>query len=407
MRILQVEKTYFPQGGAPKYALELSGLLQSAGHEVIPFSVFHEKNLASPYAQFFPKTFDFSDVKNASFGKKIAAAATIFYSREAKQKMEKLLDQETIDVAHLHNIYHQISPSILPVLKKRSIPVVMTLHDYKLLSPNYTMFHHGAVHEEDARGWYGSCVINKGFKNSRLLSALVTAEMIFHHKFKKYYERSVDVYLAPSLFIRDLFIKHGFPADKIVHLPLPTMATAGPVVKPGAYVAYVGRLSEEKGLRVLLSAAEMTPDIKYVIVGAGPEETMLKTIITKDHLSNVQLVGFKQGDELKSILAGARLLVAPSIWYENYPLSILEAKAAGKVVIGSMIGGIPELLPRDLLVQPNNPTSLAGAISTWFIKKNTDLVEKGIVLQKEARLANDPKNHLEKIVEVYNQVIGR
>lgn len=407
MRILQIEKFYYPQGGASKYAIELSGLLRNTGHDVVPFAVSNEKNLPSPYAQFFPKTFDFSELKNASLSKKLAAAGTVFYSRESARKLEALLGQEIIDVAHLHTIYHQISPSILPVLKKHGIPVVMTLHDYKLLSPNYTMFHHDAVHDEDARGWYTSCIKNKCFKDSRLLSALVTAEMIFHHKIKKYYERSVDLYLAPSLFIRDLFIKHGFPADKIVHFPLPVAAEHGAVAKPGDYVLYVGRLSEEKGLRVLLSAAEITSDIKYVIVGSGPEDAILKKIIEERHLSNVQMAGFKQGGDLKAIVAGARLLVVPSVWYENYPLSILEAKAAGKVVVGSLIGGIPELLPKDLLVQPNDPIALAKTISAWFMKKNTDLIEKGIVLQKEAVLINDSKNHLEKIVEVYNQVIDR
>lgn len=406
MRILQVEKFYFPQGGAPKYALQLSDLLRDAGHEVIPFAAASDKNLPSPYARFFPKTFDFTELKDASFGKKIAAARTIFYSGEAKRQMEKLLDKEVIDVAHIHNIYHQISPSILPVLKKRGIPIVMTLHDYKLLSPNYTLFHHGAVHEEDARGWYTSCVKNKCFKDSRLLSALVTAEMIFHHKLKKYYEHSVDLYLAPSVFIRDLFIKHGWPAEKIVVMPLPTPAVTGAIAKPGKYVAYVGRLSEEKGLRVLLAAAEITPDITYKIVGAGPEEKYLQTIIAERALSNVQLVGFKQGKELQSIVADARLLVAPSIWYENYPLSILEAKAVGKVIIGSEIGGIPELLPNDLLVRPNDPKVLAKAISEWYEKKNTDLVEKGMVLQKETLRENDENLHLQKIIDVYNQVIG-
>ncbi len=403
MTILQAHKYYWPRDGASNYMLSLSKLLEERGETVIPFAMQGRENLPTPYGEFFVPEMNLRDPEKANVGEKIRYTLRMFYSIEAKKRMRKLLDTHPVDIAHIHNIYHHISPSILSELKRRKIPIVMTLHDYKLLAPNYTMFHHGAVHEEDARGWYLSCVKNKCMKDSRAQSAIVVAEMIWHHKIMKYYERYVDTFIAPSRFMRDICIKFGWDEQKFVHIPHPAFVESKHHVskKDKEYVAYVGRLSEEKGLLVLLRAASYTPEIPYVIVGEGPLENRMRGMIASRKLKNVWCVGFKTGAELETIISEARVLVLPSIWYENYPLSILEAKAAGNIVIGSNIGGIGEMLPPELVVEAGNEEMLAHTIQEWYHKKASERKKMGAQLQEEVKKENAPLAHVRAIENVY------
>jgi glycosyltransferase involved in cell wall biosynthesis len=359
------------------------------------------------YSQYFVDALDFSSLGNVSWWRKMRAVGQIFYSYEAKRKLEALLDAHPVDVAHIHNIYHHISPSILKVFKKRGIPVVMTVHDYKLVSPNYTLFHHGRVHEEDARGWYWSCVKNKCFKDSRLFSLIVVLEMIFHHKFKRYYEKLVAVFLAPSQFMQTMLVRHRFSPKKIRHLPLFVEAQKINQAKELKGVVYIGRLSEEKGVAVLLRAAKETPEISYTIVGTGPAFASLQTLSHELGLRNVIFTGYKTGAELESLRLSARLLVVPSIWYENYPLTVVEAKARGQVVIASAIGGIAEMLPKELLVVPGDARELASKIEYWYTKTDAQLASVGEKLRAECMKENDLAGHVGVVEEVYQKLIGQ
>jgi glycosyltransferase involved in cell wall biosynthesis len=283
----------------------------------------------------------------------------------------------------------------------------MTVHDYKLVSPNYTMFHHGRVHDEDTRGWYWSCVKNKCFKDSRLFSLIVTFEMIFHHKLKRYYEKLVDVFLTPSQFMQTMLVRHGFSPKKIQHLPLfaELQKTGRSSVTSG--VVYVGRLSEEKGVTILLRAAKETPEIHYTIVGTGPAFAELQALSHELSLRNVTFTGYKTGEELETIRSKARLVVVPSVWYENYPLAIVEAKARGQVVVASAIGGITEMLPKELLVVPGDARELASKIEYWYTKTDAQLASVGEKLQVECKRDNDLGAHVGAVEEVYQKLIDR
>lgn len=404
MTVLQIHKFYWPRDGASRYMFQLSDLLKGAGHTVIPFSMQHPENVSSPYERFFVSELNLSEPSRLSFSQKLAAAGRIVYSFEAKRKIELLLNEEGIDVAHLHNIYHHISPSILGELKKRGIPIVMTLHDYKLLSPNYTMFHHGHVHENDAEGWYFNCIKNQCMRESVSQSVVATAEMIFHHKIMRFFERYVDRFIAPSNFIKKMCHDYGWPEEKFVHIPHPVELPHSSLYSDRGYVAYVGRLSEEKGLRELLVAAKMTPDIPYRIVGQGPLGEMLTVQAHDMRIHNVQFEGFLTGSALDDVIAQARIIVVPSLWYENYPLSILEAKAAGKIVIASNIGGTPEMLPKSLLVYPGDPEKLAEKINEWYHAEPRKRKLMGEQLRAEAEHINDPSKHLKAVEGVYEEL---
>lgn len=329
------------------------------------------------------------------------------YSFDAKKNMTALLQQEKkVDIAHIHNIYHHISPSIFPVLKKNGTKIVMTLHDYKLISPNYTMFHHGGIHEEDAVGWYMNCVKNKCMKDSRSQSAIVTLEMIWHHKIMKYYERYVDQFIAPSRFIMNLCMRFGWDEKKFIHLPHPINTTHFSLtIEDQGYIAYVGRLSEEKGLHTLLDAATLLPHIPVRIVGDGPLDMVLRRRAEQEGITNIVFAGFETGERLKESIRGARMLVLPSVWYENYPISILEAKAMGKIMIGSRIGGIPELLPPDLLCEPNNAEHLAALIQTWYTASPQERLRRGQLLRDGVLVENDSMRHSEAIETLYQSLL--
>jgi len=404
MNILQAHKYYWHRDGASNAMLFLASLLEGEGHSVIPFAMKQKESLESKYSKYFVSEMNLRESEKLSFSKKIGYAGRMIYSREAKKNMKALLRDEKIDVAHLHNIYHHISPSILPVLKKSGVKIVMTLHDYKLLSPNYSLFHHGEIHEEDGQGWYVSCIRNKCMKDSRMQSAVATAEMIFHHKIMRYYERYVDHFIAPSQFMLDTCVRFGWDKRKFSYIPNPIDTSRfKPTKTSGEYVAYIGRLSEEKGVHILLDAAKQNPDIPHKIVGAGPQEVMLRSKVRKEKIDNVEFVGFKTGKELDTFFVQARVLVTPSIWYENNPLSVLEPKAMGKVVIGSDIGGIPELLPRKLLVKPGDSRTLAKKIKTWYDASSLERREMGDLLRRQVEKMNDPEKFVQKVLGVYKK----
>lgn len=406
MRVLQAHKFYWWRDGASNYALQLTKLLEEKKVSVIPFAMEHPQNLPTKFAKYFVSNAELSDPSAVSLTKKISSVANMFYSREAKQHIHALLQKYPVDLVHIHNIYHHISPSILPVIKKQGIPIVMTLHDYKLITPNYAMFHHGAVHDDDKEFWYMKCIANKCMKDSYAQSALVSFEMFFHHKIMHYYERYIDRFIAPSQFMIEKCVAAGWPREKFIHIPNPVDARSFPYIgAKGDYVAYVGRLSEEKGVDVLLQAALYTPKIPYIIVGSGPAEAHLQHMAEKLALKNVTFVGFQTGEALKQYLANARVLVVPSIWYENYPLSILEPKSMGKVVIGTRMGGIPELLPKELLVPANNPKKLAKTIEAWFSAHRSKREKMGKILRESVEQTNDPAQHIDAILKLYKGLI--
>ncbi len=407
MNILQVHKFLSPRDGASKYMLELSALLEDAGHTVVPFATNHPGVLETPYTKFFPPYIDLQHPSVHSWRQKWKAVTTMWWSREARRGMAALLDAHPVQVAHLHNIYHHLSPSLLPELVKRKIPVVMTVHDYNLLSPNYTMFRHGRVHEEEAQGFHTRAISNKSIRGSYAQSAVCVAELVFHHKILAVYKRSIDRLICPSQFAYDVFVKYGWSKDVLMHIPHPVTIpqktiTSYPNVGP---VTYIGRLAEEKGLWYLLEVAAMLPDIPFAIYGEGPIGEALRTRVHELELHNVRFGGFVSGAALDEAYSKAKLLVLPSLWYENYPLAILEAKAMGKIIIGSAIGGIPEMVPSALAVPAGNSAALAERIRAWYTKSSAERLAMGQKLQKEVYATNDPLRHMTAITSLYEHLV--
>ncbi|MDD5342704.1 MAG: glycosyltransferase [Patescibacteria group bacterium] len=372
MKVLLINKFYFLKGGAEKQFFDLKEMLERHGHQVVVFSMQHENNLPSPYSKYFVSKVDFEKVRWDWQG--LRTAARMFYSFEARRKLGRLIKEERPDICHIHNIYHQISPSILSVLKRRNIPVVQTLHDYKLLCPHYSMYSHGQICERSKGYNYFACAFHRCVKNSYVASFLAAFEMYFH-KMLRIYEDNVDLFISPSQFLIKKVREWDLPVIEINHLANFIKLENHPAYETGDYLLYYGRLSEEKGVSLLLDAVKDLP-VKLKIVGSGPEEKLLKEKAKKENISNVEFSGFATGSELGRLIGESRATVLPAQWYENCPLVILEAYSYKKPVIGTRLGGIPELI-RDgetgFLVEAGSVEDLRRKIELMYLDKNQAL----------------------------------
>jgi len=406
MKILQVNKFYYRKGGADIHFLELSELLEKKGNKVVPFSMEHEKNFKTPYSNHFVSKVDLSKLSFTLPGFK--AVGRFFYSFEAKKKIEELIKKEKPELVHIHNIYHQISPSILSVFKKYKIPVVMTVHDYKLICPNYKLFTKGKVCERCKKHKYWNAVFNKCLKNSVIASTIACKEMFFH-KFLQVYEDGIDLYLTPSQFVKDKLVEWGFDGKKIKVLShFVDLKEFQPSYENENYILCYGRLSSEKGIDVLIKAMKkVKTETKLKIVGSGPEEDKLKKQVKKSKLKNVEFLGYKEKSEVIDIVQRSKFVVMPSVWYEVFGLSILEPFALGKPVIGSNIGAIPELIKEGdtgLLFEPGNSSQLAKKIDELNSLPG-EIVKMGENARKMVEKDFGVEDYYKKIERIYKNLL--
>ncbi|NCN22333.1 glycosyltransferase family 4 protein [Candidatus Falkowbacteria bacterium] len=408
MKILQVNKFHYPRGGADKYYLDLSLSLEKAGHEVANFSMHHPKNLKSPWSKYWLTRVSFNE--NLGFFAKLKIIGRVIYSLEAKRKFKKLVKDFKPDIIHLHNIYHHISPSILSVARRFKIPVVMHLHDYKLICPNHTLFV-GGKNCDSCRGHkYFNCVKKRCLKNSFFASLLVALEMYIHHRVLKIYQKNIALFIAPSEHMKKTCLDFGWDKiakDKFVvvynsYSP-ELILTQGDLNADFQedYLLYFGRLGAEKGIDTLLNALPATGET-LKIVGSGEEDTKLKLKVESLKL-RVEFLGYKSGEELRLLITKAKAIVMPSIWQENMPLSLLEAMSLGKTVIASRIGGFPEIIEDGLsgfLFEPGNFRDLASKINAL---KNYNLNLIGLKAKDRVKDLS-PDNNLKEIIKVYSSL---
>ena len=406
MKVLMINKFFYLKGGSERVFFNEADLLERNGHQVLFFSMHHDKNIPSPCGKYFVDTVDYDIPGNVR--EKISRSLKIIYSREARQKITALLEAEKPDIAHLHNIHHQISPSIIPPLNARSIPVVMTLHDYKMVCPTYALVREGRICEKCRGGRYFWCLLHRCTKGSYGKSLVNMIEMYYHHWFADLYG-GVDTFIAPSRFLQEKIRDMGFPG-RVVNLPYPIdSADYEPASAPSERIlCYLGRLSAEKGLETLLAAMKGADAVLHIL-GDGPLKGRLEEIAERDNLSNVSFLGYKSGDELKQEIRSSRAVIVPSEWYENYPNSVMEAFALGKPVIGAKIGGIPEMV-RDgetgWIFEPGNATELRRRIELLLSDQDA-----AVVMGRKARSFVEeelnPGKHYRELMEVYQAALER
>ena len=398
MRILLANKFFFRNGGSEAVMFQEREYLLNSGHEVIDFSMHDARNFDSRYAKYFVAT---QDYRKGGAGK-IKTALSFVHSSEATKGISRLIHDTRPDIVHCHNIYHQLTPSIIGAAKAKGIPVVLTLHDSKPVCPSYLRLSRGKPCSDCLDGDFFNVVRKRCADGSIGKSALLYFEAVVQRQLGNY--EQVDKFIAPSEFMRTSVL-HRFRPDQVALLynGIDTKSLSVSDTD-GGYVLFLGRLSAEKGVETLLKAqASSSVGWPLHIAGTGPLADDLK-----QRYPAANYLGHLSGDTLHQAIAKASVIVLPSECYENCPMSILEAMAYGKPVIGSRMGGIPELIidgETGKLFTAGNSQDLCSALDSLMADK-TKRDEMGKKARARAELEFDLEHHNRRLMEIYSTVVG-
>jgi len=415
LHILHINKIHHMLGGSEAVYLRTSEILQRHGHKSIFFSMRHPRNLPAETERYFAPFIDLDTEK--SFFNYLKASLNVFYSFKTRRYLSKLLDTYKVEIAHIHNLHRQMSPSILHELKKRNIPVVMTLHEYKMVCPSFNLLLHERPCEACTGGSYYNAIKLRCIKNSFLRSTLACAEMYLHHKILDIY-RNVDVFISPSQFLKNKHREMGFERE-IVHLPNCIEVDKFRrfrIKNKGSdaiNIVYFGRLYYGKGLNTLLNAIRMLSGkvktkFMFKIIGDGPMRRDLESKVEKEGIKNIRFYGFMENERLFNEVKDALAVVLPSECYENNPLQVIESFAMEIPAIGARIGGIPELVKDNdtgLTFESGNPEDLCFKIK-YIVEHPERAAEMGKRGREFVERELNCEKYYERLIEIYQKAIS-
>ena len=409
MRILQVNKFLYRRGGAEGYLLDLAEQQRAAGHEVEYFGMAHPDNLPMRYAAHFPTHVEFEPPPTDPRGR-AELVGRMLWSRQAYRGIGAVIADFAPDVVHMHNIYHQLSPSMIRASVKAGVPVVMTLHDYKLACPTYQFLDQGVICTACVGGSLTSAVKRRCKDGSLAASTIAAVEVGVHRLLKS--NDPVATIVCPSAFLRDQMVAAGLHPGKMVHLDNFTDTQVPVRDAAGSGVLFAGRLSREKGVDVLIEAAGvLATDVSGVlvdIVGDGPERGELEHLAQRVAPGAVRFHGRVSAQDVRAHLRAARVSAVPSRWYENQPLSVLEAFASGVPVVGSALGGLTDLITPSVdgaLVPAEDALALAAALRPYLADAELSL-RQGAAARERALARHEPVAHAARIEEIYAAAIS-
>jgi glycosyltransferase involved in cell wall biosynthesis len=405
--VLQINKFFHPRAGAETAFLQTRELLREHGHEVVDFAMRHPDNLASPYERYFApaRSYDGSGRPD----RRVRDAAASVYSRKARAALGRLLNEHRPDVAHLHNVYHQLTLSVVDELAQRRIPIVLTLHDWKVACPAYTLFTEGAPCRRCVHGSVANAVIHRCVKGSRVASGLAAAEASIARRRGTY--GRVQRFIAPSKFAVDVARMAGVEDERIVHVPnfltdgeLSTPPAAGP--REPSFL-YAGRLDATKGVRQLIAAfGGVSAPARLRIAGRGELERDVRAASARD--PRIEYLGVVDRTDVLAEFDRARAVVLPSIWEDNGPLTVLEAQARGAPLVVTDRGGPPEFV-RDgesgIVVRAGDVHGLAGALQR--LADDPQLASRfGERGRHDVEARHNATRHYQRLSRVYSQAIS-
>jgi glycosyltransferase involved in cell wall biosynthesis len=402
-KILSVNNNHYRRGGSDVVYFEHAELMESIGWSNAYFSMHHPKNLPCVWSEYFVNEIEFGH--NYSLMEKLSMASKVVYSFEARRKLLQIINAFHPDVAHLHCIYHHLSPAIIPVLKEAGVPTVMTAHDLKIACPAYKMLNSEGICERCNHGSVLNVIKYRCIRDSLAASVIVAVESGLH-RYLDTYHKYLDRVVVPSRFFLEKFVDWGWPREKLVYIPnYADVRNFEPAFTPGKYFLYFGRLAPEKGLGTLIRAtARLCVPLK--IVGTGPSEQELKELATQFG-GTVEFLGYRTGSELHDLVRGARAVVLPSEWYENAPMSLLEGYALGKPVIGARIGGIPEMIVEGetgWVFESHNVNDLAKCLQLALETKDAVIARMGRSSRDYVELNFSRKRYLDSILGLYKEL---
>lgn len=409
MRILLVNSHLVPRGGDWTYVRTVQALLETHGHEVLLYGLQIEGSATTLEFGELLTEIDFRKAhERRSWADVVHVLRRTLYSREANASIERVLSRYRPDIVHLNNIHHFLTPSIVWPIVRRDIPIVWTLHDYTIICPNTTMLSHSQICEACALGRYYPCVLKKCKRASVWASMLAAAEAYLHHWIHSY--EKVAMYIAPSRFLLDKCVAHGMDPQRLSHFP-------NPIERPGSGShrhsdgtgVYVGRLSEEKGVKTLLRALAHVPSARCDIIGDGPLRAELEQMAGNLGLNNVRFLGRLPSEQVAKRMGECGFLVIPSEWYENCPYAGMEAMMNGKPVVASAIGGLAEIIEHEvsgILCPPGDSRAFADAFSRLVGEPQVS-AQMGREAETRARLLFDSEEYYKKLAALYDCVSSR
>lgn len=410
MRLLGVHRLHHRMGGAEAVHLDHLALFRERGWTCAEFAMDHPDNETSEWRDYFPTYYaPRSDLSG------IAALPRFFYSGEARRQFARLLDDFKPDVIHAHGLYHQLTSSILKPARERGVPIVYTLHDYKLICPAYHFYNdRDGVCEKCAGGRQWNCATRRCARESLAKDVVYAADGLMQWHFGDL-RQSIARFVGPSRFIVEKFAEHGFPREKLRYVPNffettdDATASAADVeavrTAHGRHILYFGRLSSEKGVDRLIDAAA-SAGASLVVVGEGPKRAELEAQ-AQALGGRCVFTGHLKGARLWAHVEAASAVALPSLWYENAPKSVLEAQARARPIIVTRIGGLPELVEdgvTGLVVEPDDRAALAGALRRILAMSDHELATLGAEGRERALTAFTRDRYYREMTQIYGEL---
>lgn len=412
MKVLLINNYLYRRGGAEVVFLNTGELLKSKGHEVIYFSQAWDENIPCDDAKYFPKGID---TKSKRFSDKLRGVGNYFRNRTAAKNLEKFIKAEKPEIAHIHNLWGGISGSIFKVLKKYNIPIVHTVHDYRMVCPGYA-FKNGKneICEKCKGKKFYRCISNRCSKGSLLMSTLMCLEMYNRNYFMNPVN-NIDSFMFVSKFSYKKHLQYAPKFEKKHCVTMYNFQDAEVLAEADKtldtfdnYYLFYGRLSYEKGIKTLISAFADKRQLKLKIVGTGPLEKELKQLCIDKNATNIEFLGYKTGKKLYDLIKNAKFVCVPSECYENNPMTIIESYTLRTPVVGACLGGIVEIIEEGRTgykFKPGDTDDLKRAIET-----TEKITEEEYAKMKEDAEAFAEKNfgkenYYTRLMELYRHTI--
>jgi glycosyltransferase involved in cell wall biosynthesis len=390
MKIVIVHNTYQQPGGEDVAVAAESSLLERRGHTVIRYSRSND------------------EMAMMSAPRRLLMVKDMIHSEKSKREILDLLRDERPDLVHVHNTFMMVSPSVFEACREAGIPVVQTLHNYRLLCPGWSLCREGKVCEECIESGLWRGVWHGCYRDSRLMTAAVTL-MLQVHRMRGTWSHDVGGYVALTNFARDKFIEGGLPASRIGVKPNFLELDPGKRSSSGGFALFVGRLSAEKGAEVLLRAwQKLKGTIPLVIMGDGPLREPLESEAAAQNLSNVTFAGWRSRGEILSAMKSASLLITPSLWYEGFPMTVVEAFACGIPVICSRLGGLREIVEdgsTGLHFNPGDAEDLAVKLDLLWTQP-AQLAAMGRAAREEYKRNYTAERNYELMMQIYARTMA-
>lgn len=401
MKVLQINKFLYPQGGAETYMFQLSNALKEQGIIIEFWGMDDKKNIVKDTYQSFAENISY---QNQSISNILSNTSRTIYSTNNRNKIGIILDKFQPDIVHLHNYNFQLTPSILPEIKKRNIKIIQTVHDSQMVCPYHRLynFQKEKICTKCVSGSFSNCIKDKCFDGSFFKSLIGATESYLYHNLK-YYEKYIDLFIFPSNFLAGLIHKK-IKNKPFKIIPNFTDKIANLKKNKGDYYLYYGRISIEKGIIELINIFKNL-DLQLVIIGKGDQEKELEKSIKK--YSNIKFIGSKNGKDLFTYVANAKFVIQPSKGFENCPMTIIESFTYKTPVIAANHSGFKDLIQHKktgFLIDFTDINKVQEQLLK-INKENIKILSSNIVKEFKNKLHKDI--HISKILEIYNQILTK